>query len=108
MSKFPGRSGSALLVIDVQNGVVENAWHKDEIIQNINSLLKKARGGNTSVIWVQHSEEEMPIGGDDWQIVPELIPLESEPIVRKRFRSSFEETDLDSILEMSRVGHLYI
>lgn len=36
MSKFPYRDGAALLLIDVQNDVVEDAWHREEIIKNIN------------------------------------------------------------------------
>lgn len=108
MSTFPGREGKALLVIDVQNGVVEDAWHRDEVVGNINSLVEKARSGDTEVIWIQHSEEEMPVGSEDWKIVPELEPLESEPKVQKRFRSSFEETILDELLEVLGVSHLYI
>lgn len=108
MSNFVDRKGKALLVIDVQNGVVEGAWHRDEVVSNINLLVEKARSGDTEVIWVQHSEEEMPIGGEDWKIVPELKPLESEPKVQKSFRSSFEETILDELLEVLGVGHLYI
>ena len=108
MSRFPERNGAALLVIDVQNNVVDDAWHRDEIISNINSLVEKARSGNTKVIWIQHSDEYLPIGSDGWEIVPELKPLESEPIVRKRYRSSFEETDLESLLENLGANHLYI
>lgn len=108
MSKFAGRKGAALLVIDVQNGVVEDAWHRDEVVGNINALVEKARLGNTKVIWIQHSEAEMPIGSEYWKIVPELKPLESEPKVQKHFRSSFEETNLDALLEDFGVGHLYI
>lgn len=108
MSTLSGRDGSALLVIDVQNAVVEDAWHRDEIISNINSLVEKARSGNTKVIWIQHSSKHLPMSSQGWKIVPELKPLKSEPIVHKRFRSSFEETDLDSLLEKFGVGHLYI
>ena len=108
MSKFADRSGSALLVIDVQRDVVADAWHRDEIVGNIHSLVEKARAGKTKVIWIQHSSERLPIETEGWELVPELQPLESEPILRKRFRSSFEETDLEPLLEKLRVDHLYI
>ena len=108
MSKFPDRSGSALLVIDVQNNVVDDAWHRDEIVKNINSVVEKARAGNTEVIWIQHSSEHLPIGSEGWEFVPELKPLESEPIVRKLYRSSFEDTELESLLDKLGVSHLYI
>jgi len=53
---------SALLVIDVQNGVVQNAFEKDSVVIQINRAIDSAREKNLPVIWVQHSEEEMPIG----------------------------------------------
>ncbi len=108
MSKFPERTKSAVLVIDVQNDVVAEAWHREEVIGNINLLVSKARQAGTPVIWVQHSDPYMEIGTEPWEIVPELDPLDSEPKVQKRFRSSFEETNLDALLESLGVAHLYI
>ena len=37
------RPNTALLVIDVQNGVVEGAPRRDDVIKNINMLVDKAR-----------------------------------------------------------------
>ncbi len=108
MSKFPERTGSAVLVIDVQNDVVGEAWHREEIIGNINLLVSKAREAGTTVIWVQHSDPYMEIGTEPWEIVPELQPLADEPNVQKKFRSSFEETNLEKTLADLGVGHLFI
>lgn len=108
MSKFPDRDGAALLVIDVQNNVVEDAWHRDEIVKNISSVVDKARAGNTKVIWIQHSSKDLPIGSKGWEFVPELKPLDSEPIVRKLYRSSFEDTELESLLKEMGVSRLFI
>jgi len=108
MSKFADREGKALLVIDVQNDVVGDAWRRDEVIGNINALVAKAREAETPVIWVQHSDDYMEIGSDAWQIVSELQPMTNEPLIRKKFRSSFEETTLDETLAKLGVGHLVI
>lgn len=108
MSKFSGRTGKALLVIDVQNDVVGDAWHRDEVIKNINSLVTRAREFEVPVIWVQHSDSYMEIGTEAWNIVPELQPISGEPNIRKKFRSSFEETTLDETLANLGVGHLFI
>ena len=103
-----GRDKSALLVIDVQNQVVEGAYNKDQVISNINSALVKARAAGVPVVWVQHSDDWMAIGSDDWQIVPELQPAEGEAKVGKLYRNSFEATDLESVLERLEVGHVYV
>ena len=103
-----GRDKSALLVIDVQNQVVEGAYNKDQVISNINSAVVKARAAGVPVVWVQHSDDWMAIGSDDWQIVPELRPAEGEAKVGKLYRNSFEATDLESVLERLEVGHVYV
>jgi nicotinamidase-related amidase len=108
MSLFEDRKNSALIVIDVQNGVVAEAHNRDAVIANINSALLKARGYGVQVIWVQHSDEEMPIGSDAWQVMPELVPLAGEVRVEKLYRSSFMGTNLEQVLDDGDVAHLYI
>jgi nicotinamidase-related amidase len=102
------RSNSALLVIDVQNGVVEGAYKRDEVIANIETAVAKARSAGVPVVWVQHSDEELAIDSNEWQIVSELIPLNGEPMVRKTFRSSFEGTNLEEVLGGLDAGHLIV
>ncbi|MTA04690.1 MAG: isochorismatase family protein, partial [Actinobacteria bacterium] len=60
MCSIADRPNTALIVIDVQNGVVADAFNRAEVIANINTLVTKARSKGVPVIWVQHSEEEMP------------------------------------------------
>lgn len=108
MSTFADRTRSALVVIDVQAAVMENAWQKDAVIGRISNLVSQARSAGIPVVWVQHSEPEMPIGSDGWQLVPELKPLGSELMVRKEYRSSFEGTDLEDVLAAHGVGKLIV
>jgi nicotinamidase-related amidase len=108
MSTLAGRDKSALLVIDVQNGVVEGAYNLESVLKNINTAVAKARSAGVPVIWVQHSDDELVLESDDWQIVPQLEPASGERKVRKVHRSSFEATDLEQILADFGVGHLYI
>ena len=106
MSNSQGKS--ALLVIDVQNGVVMNAWQKEPVVTRINSAIDSARSAGLPVIWVQHSEEEMPIGSDFWQIIPELIPHDGDARIDKIHGSSFTETNLAEVLAGEGVQHLYV
>ncbi|NBQ97919.1 MAG: cysteine hydrolase [Bacteroidetes bacterium] len=108
MTTISGRDKTALLVIDVQNGVVEGAYNLSTVLENINLAVAKARASNVPIIWVQHSEEEMPIGSDQWQIVSDLSPAEEDYKVGKTFPSSFESTNLEEILENLNVAHLVI
>jgi nicotinamidase-related amidase len=98
----------ALLVIDVQNGVVQNAWHRNEVIETINKLVTKARSHHVMVIWVQHHDEYLIQGSKDWQIVEELHPLSDEIIIQKTWGDAFAETDLLSVLKAHQIQRLII
>ena len=43
MTSLENRPRTALLVIDVQKGVVENAYQRDSVIANIAALVEKSR-----------------------------------------------------------------
>ena len=51
MTSLRDRPNTALLVVDVQNDVVANAHHRDEVIANINTLIGNARARQVPVIW---------------------------------------------------------
>ena len=102
MTTLQNRPNTALLVVDVQNGVVEGAHDRDGVVANVGSLVEKARRENVPVVWVQHSDQGLARGSDDWQIVPELDPSDTEPLVEKNYGDSFEDPELESVL--SRLG----
>lgn len=108
MSTLTSRPNTALLVIDVQNGVVENAFNRDAVVGNIRSAVQKARDAEMPVIWVQHSDAELEVDSPAWQIVPELQPLPGEPLVRKNYKSSFIDTNLEEILLKLKVSKLIV
>ena len=108
MSQFVDRPSSAVVVIDVQVGVVHDAWHRDEVVANISEVVAHARAIKMPVIWVQHSDDWMAIGSNDWAIVPELVPLENEAKIQKNYCSSFEATNLEEVLASMNIGHLVI
>jgi len=108
MTTLDNRPNTALLVIDVQSGVVAGNHERDAVVENIGSLVDKARKEGVPVVWVQHSDEDLAKGSDEWQIVPELSPGESEPRVEKNYGDSFEATNLEEVLSALGVGRLVI
>ncbi|MGA1593842.1 MAG: isochorismatase family protein, partial [Ilumatobacteraceae bacterium] len=74
MSTLAGRPHSALVVIDVQNGVVADAHDRDGVVARIADLVERARSQSVTVIWVQHSDDELVKGSDAWNIVDGLRP----------------------------------
>jgi nicotinamidase-related amidase len=108
VTALENRPRTALLVIDVQNGVVGEAFERDRVVATIGGLVERARAQEVPVIWVQHSDEELPQGSPGWEIVPELAPGDGEPLVHKRFGDSFEATDLEQLLAEQEVGRLVV
>ena len=108
MTTLENRPATALLVVDVQNGVVDGAHERDAVVANVAGLVEKARRQNVPVVWVQHSDAHLARGSDEWRIVPELSPDEAEPLVEKNYGDSFEDTDLETVLSGLGVGRLVV
>ena len=108
MTTLENRPNTALLVIDVQTGVVEGAHERDAVVANVASLVEKARREQVPVVWVQHSDEQLARGGEDWRIVPELAPDDTEALVEKNYGDAFEDTTLEIVLAGLGVGRLVV
>lgn len=108
MTTLPNRPNTALMVIDVQNGVVEGAHRRDDVVANIADLIDRARRASVQVVWVQHSDAQLERGSEAWNYVPELSRQESEALVHKSYGDSFEGTELEDVLAAAGVGHLLV
>ena len=108
MTTLKNRPNTALLVLDVQNGSVAGAHERDSVVANIGTLVEKARSERVPVVWVQHSDDNLAVGTDNWRIVPELIPNEAEPHVGKNYADAFDDTDLETVLSGLGIGRLIV
>lgn len=108
MTTLKKRPNTALIVVDVQNGVVAGAYERDTVVANIGGIVERARREQVPVVWVQHNSEQLVKGEDDWQIVPELTPDDAEPLIQKEYGDSFEDTNLEVVLSDLGVGRLVV
>jgi nicotinamidase-related amidase len=108
MTTLANRPNAALLVVDVQNGVVQQAFERDAVVANIAGLVERARQDEVPIVWVQHADDELVRNSEEWQIVPELIPSDREPLIEKSWGDSFEDTELDAVLSDLAVGRLIV
>ncbi len=108
MTTLENRPNTALLVVDVQNGVVEGAHERDAVVANVADLVDKARRQRAGVVWVQHSDEQLAKGSEAWGIVPELTAGADEALVEKNYGDSFEDTNLEAVLAALGVGRLVV
>jgi nicotinamidase-related amidase len=109
MTTLTDRPHTALVVIDVQKGVVAESHQRDAVVANVAALVDKARAEDVPVVWVQHSDpENLPRDSEPWQYVEELALADDEPVVHKTFGDSFEGTDLEDVLARAGIGHLVV
>jgi nicotinamidase-related amidase len=108
MTTLENRPHTALLVVDVQHGVVAGAHERDAVVANVGALVERARAEQVPVVWVQHNDGQLVRGSEDWRIVAELAPAETEPLVEKSYGDSFEDTTLETVLAGLGVGHLVV
>ena len=108
MTTLENRPNTALLVIDVQNGVVGEAYDRDAVVSNIAALVEKARAADVDIVWVQHNDDDLKKDSESWQYVPELVRRDSEPLVQKEYGDAFEDTELESVLAARGIGQLIV
>lgn len=103
---------TALLIIDVQRGLVDalTETRRGELLGTLAELLHRARSSGTPVVYVRHngSPDDLLPGTPAWEIAPEIAPHPAEPIVEKRFRDSFRDTNLADVLAGINADHLVV
>ena len=108
MTTLDNRPNAALLVVDVQNGIVGHAHEREAVVANVVTLVGKARAAGVDVVWVQHSSDELPRDSESWQLVPELERDDAEALVHKTYADAFEDTDLEAVLAERGIGTLIL
>jgi nicotinamidase-related amidase len=104
---------TALLVIDVQQGLCEGAhamFESQRVIDRINEVSAKARGAGSPVIFVQH---ESPSGDFEFesttrQLAGGLNVETTDLRVRKTTCDSFHRTDLQQLLNARAITDLVV
>ena len=108
MTTLDHRHGQALLVVDLQHGVVAGAYQRDDVIATVVDLVDRARSARVPVIWVQHHDHELAPGTAAWQWVPELRPADGEPLIEKTYGDAFADTTLEQTLAGLAVGEIVL
>jgi nicotinamidase-related amidase len=108
MTTLSHRPNTALVIVDVQNGVVGEAYQRDAVVANVAAAVDKARAAKVPVVWVQHSSDNLVIGSPEWEYVPELSRDDSEALVPKTYPDSFDDTNLEDVLAAGQIGRIVV
>ena len=113
MANRPSQPRTALLIIDVQIGLVElvPAEVRRSVLPKIKTLLTKAHASGVPVIYIQHDGPKghpLETHTKGWEIHPSLKPAAGEHVIRKQESDSFFGTTLQQELEKRGISHLIV
>ena len=111
-TRIGDQSITALLVIDVQQGLFERStpiYKAAQVLENINTLIQQARRAGIEIFFIQHANKSTLVKGSDaWQLHPKIQPLDTESVIHKSLGNALEETELQERLESRGVTNLVI
>jgi nicotinamidase-related amidase len=106
------KTQSALLIIDVQKGLFDEAYVEDAaVLTCIAELLEMARDQHIPIVYVQHEADAgQPLEAEtpDWQIHPMISPHPEDIVIRKRASDAFYNTLLHEKLQSLEVNRLIV
>lgn len=98
---------TALLVIDVQQGLFEKStpiFRADKFLENILDLINRAHNAGAVVVYIQHADQKYLIkGSDGWCLHARFDPQPHDWHVDKTHGNAFEATNLDELLKAEGV-----
>jgi nicotinamidase-related amidase len=103
-------SRTALLVIDVQNGLTsgpDRVYDSEGLVERIRALTERARQAGAPVFYIQDNDVG-PIGSTTWQLHPGLGARPDDPTIRKPYGDSFYKTELQELLGARGIQRLVI
>ena len=106
MTTLENRPNAALLVIDVQNGVVDGAHRRDEVVANRHARRQGPGRRTFPSIWVQHSSDELPPAASSGSR-PGASPTRPSQSSRSAI-GLVRGDDLESVLAPRGVGRLVV
>jgi len=102
---------SAILIIDVQIGLVTGAYKELTVIKAINRSISKVRANLGIVVFIQHCHsnyEPLMKGNTEWGLHPDLSKLHKDLVIEKETSDAFYETQLDKLLKENDIEHLFV
>ncbi len=94
----------ALIVIDVQNGLTKSKplYNEQSFINTVNRAIKKYRDSNYPILFVQHINDLLKNGTNNWEIDQRINKLPDDKIIQKNHGNAFQKTLLKK--ELTELG----
>jgi len=98
---------SALLVIDVQQGLFERStpiYQAEQLLGHVNTLIEDAHRAEAPVIYIQHCDKKSLVkGSDEWQLHHRMHQSDAYCVIEKEHLDAFDDTSLDTALRAAGI-----
>lgn len=85
-------------------------FNNEQLVTNINELIKQAHEKNIQVIFIQHTsqneKDELFEGKHDWKLHKNLLVSSTDKIIKKSKWDSFYQTELLDYLRTNEIEQL--
>ncbi|CRK81266.1 isochorismatase family protein [Neobacillus massiliamazoniensis] len=104
----------ALIIVDMQEIFFNHPQYylhnNEQLVMNINKLIKQAHEKNIQVIFIQHTDQneqnELFEGKNDWKLHKNLLVASTDKIIQKTKWDSFYQTELLDYLKTNEIEQL--
>jgi nicotinamidase-related amidase len=101
-------AGDALLIVDMQAGMLAEVPDAEALTARIAELAARARADGRPVFVIQHEAADLIPGEPGWQLAEAIAPHEGDILLAKRNADSFIGTDLDERLRGLGISHVVV
>jgi nicotinamidase-related amidase len=98
MFRVVSMTGDALLIIDMQAGMLAEVPDAGVLVERVAELADRARAAGRPVFVIQHEAADLVAGEPEWQLDEAVAPRDGDVLLPKRNADSFIGTDLDEQL----------
>lgn len=103
------KAKTALLVIDMQNGILKAAHNSHKLLENINGLIDHFHKSNAPVIFIRQTGKlRFRENTDTWQLAGKLQISPEDTVINKTRGNAFYKTPLLNILEKENINQVVV
>lgn len=107
MDEEQSGTNTALVIVNMQQGVIDYCVHPKKVVTRIQELVSQARDTGTAIFWIQ-DERDFERHSTGWRLAEGLIPLDGEHRIFKSYRDAFTGTGFHAALNAAKVKHLVV
>jgi nicotinamidase-related amidase len=101
-------AGEALLIVDMQAGMLAEVPGADTLTARVAGLATRARAAGRPVFVIQHEAADLVPGEPEWRLAEAVVPRDDDVLLAKRNADSFIGTGLDERLRELGVSRVMV